>query len=137
MYPMISACSQIVPFHGSSSQIVPFHGSSGGDSESLLRGVSLQPLGVLPSKHVYSGKTKAWDFNRWNSNGYSNYNEKLLLFGDLDPNPASQDPKDPTVGYMNGLEIQIAEFGKPRDLNSYDVPTEFKTREDASALTRS
>ena len=107
--------------------MVPFGGLGGG--------VLLRPLGAQP-KIDNSGKVKAWDWNRWSSNGYTNYNEKVLLFGDLDPNPKSQDPNDPTVGYRNGFEIQIGDLGRPRHIKDYEVPHEVRSNTNGSLLVQ-
>ena len=91
--------------------IVPFVGSSGG-------GVSLRPQGALP-KPNHRNTTKIWDGGLWSSGGYTDYQEKVLLFGDLDPKPASHDPNDPTVGYINGFVIDVGELGSPRDIYNF------------------
>ena len=131
--PSINSASYSALHTAHSSQIVPF--PRAGVSDQIVRGASIKPVGTKPFKSNLSGKTKAWDWNRWSSNGYTDFNEKVLLFGVLDPNPASQDLNDPTVGYTDGFDIIIGELGKPRNLHSYDVPSEFKTREDASTLS--
>ena len=113
---MVPNSSSVIeaPVFGSGTSpfiIVPFVGSSGG-------GVSLRPQGALP-KPNHRNTTKIWNWDRWSSGGYTDYHEKVRLFGDVDPNPASHDSNDPTVGYINGFDIEIGELGNPRDIENF------------------
>ena len=81
---MVPNSSSVIeaPVFGSGTSpfiIVPFVGSSGG-------GVSLRPQGALP-KPNHRNTTKIWNWDRWSSGGYTDYHEKVRLFGDVDPNP--------------------------------------------------